>query len=109
MVDSLDICKSCRECCIGTEIRVNDEDMDRWKKESRLDILLSINPLFGGSRHLIRKKNTEECIFLSVDGACKIQDSKPNICNKFPTNRKHAKEFKCKAIDLFSPISKIKS
>lgn len=75
------------------------EDIDRWKKEERLDILMNIDSLFGESRRLIKKDN-DECIFLSSDGACQIQETKPFICKKFPTSKMHAEAFKCKLVGL---------
>jgi Fe-S-cluster containining protein len=92
-------CMSCRRCCILSEIRLIPEDIVRWKKEERLDILLSINSLLGESRQLIKKKNSDECIFLTEEG-CKIHDTKPYICRKFPTSGKHAEAFDCKLIGL---------
>ena len=98
MLDILSICKDCRRCCIGTDIRLISEDIERWKKENRLDILLAINPLLGGSRQLIKKKDSDECIFLSDDGNCKIHDTKPYICMKFPVSKKQAELFECKLL-----------
>ncbi len=98
-MDFLHICKSCRSCCQGTEIRVKDQDIERWKKENRLDILLAINPLIGASRQLIKKQNKDECIFLTEDGRCRIHDTKPYICKRFPVTKKQAEIFNCKLIN----------
>ena len=99
-MDAKEICKSCRKCCIGTEIRLIPDDTERWKKEERLDILLCINPLLGESRQLIKKDKNNECIFLSEDGSCEIHDTKPYICRKFPVSRKQALLFECKLADI---------
>lgn len=98
-MDILSICKSCRNCCTGTEIRLIDSDLERWKAEERLDILLSINPLIGGSRQLIKKKESNDCIFLHTDGSCNIHETKPFICRIFPQSKKQARVFECKLID----------
>jgi Fe-S-cluster containining protein len=95
-VDNLEICSKCRRCCIGTEIRLADTDIPRWEKEGRLDILLAINPRMGGSRHLIRKPDSEECIFLKADGSCSIQSTKPKICIRFPETQVQADAMGCK-------------
>ncbi|HIH41882.1 TPA: YkgJ family cysteine cluster protein [Candidatus Woesearchaeota archaeon] len=98
LLDILQICQSCRSCCVGTDIRLTDSDIERWKREERLDILLSINPLIGGSRQLIKKRHNDDCIFLADDGSCQIHETKPYICQRFPTSLKHAQVFKCKLI-----------
>ncbi len=100
LMDILSICKSCRRCCIGTEIRLMPEDIERWKKEERLDILLNIDSLFGESRSLIKKDDSNECIFLSDDGSCKIHETKPYICQKFPVSLKQAEMFECKLVGV---------
>jgi Fe-S-cluster containining protein len=100
--DMFSICKACRRCCIGTEIRLAPEDIERWKKESRLDILLDIDSLFGESRQLITKEKNNECIFLLDGGSCEIQDTKPYICKKFPVSRKQALLFDCKLADILN-------
>jgi len=99
-MDIVKLCQTCRKCCIGTEIRLTPEDIERWKKEDRLDILLCINPLIGESRQLIKKENSNECFFLTRDGKCSIQETKPYICKKFPVSRKQAELFECKLIDV---------
>ncbi len=99
-MDILSICKSCRKCCTGSEIRLIDSDVERWKAEERLDILLSINPLIGGSRQLIKKKDSNDCIFLHEDGSCMIHETKPYICTRFPQTLKQAEVFECKLIGV---------
>lgn len=94
----LHLCSSCAECCIGTDIRLTSEDIERWKKENRLDILLSIGSLMGESRQLIKKKNSNDCIFLQEDNSCKIHDTKPEICKRFPSSLAQAELFNCKLI-----------
>jgi Fe-S-cluster containining protein len=101
-MDILSLCSSCRRCCIGTEIRLIPEDIERWKKENRLSILLAINPLLGESRQLVKKKNSDECVFLNGDGSCEIHDTKPYICRRFPTSRKQADLFECKLVDILN-------
>lgn len=96
----LHICSSCSKCCIGTDIRLLESDIDRWKEQSRLDILLSINPLLGESRQLIKKKNSDECVFLQDDKSCKIHETKPEICRRFPSSLKQAELFECKLTNL---------
>jgi Fe-S-cluster containining protein len=97
-----ELCKSCKKCCIGTEIRLIPEDIERWKKEDRLDILLDIDSLFGESRQLIKKDKNNECIFLLEGGGCEIQSTKPYICRKFPVSRKQAMLFECRLVDTLN-------
>ncbi len=101
-MEIVDLCKTCRRCCIGTEIRLIPEDIERWKKEERLDILLCINPLLGESRQIIKKDNNDECFFLTEEGKCKIQETKPYICKRFPQSKKQAMAFDCKLIDILN-------
>ncbi len=103
LMEILDICRPCRKCCIWSDIRLTSEDIERWKKEERLDILLAINPLIGESRQLIKKEHNNECIFLSEDGSCRIHETKPYICRRFPTSKKHALVFECKLADMLFP------
>jgi Fe-S-cluster containining protein len=91
-------CWPCANCCKNVIVRVRDEDLGRWKKENRYDILLCLEEITAGAVFMIRKKNGE-CIFLTEKG-CSIYDMRPKVCRLFPTSKKHAEEFNCKLKDI---------
>ena len=97
-------CGSCRKCCINTRIKICQEDIDRWKKEQRYDIILCLENYFGFGVFLIHKKNSEECIFLDNKKGCTIHSTRPILCRKFPLGQIHVKRFNC----LLDPKTKLR-
>ncbi len=90
----VNLCGSCRNCCKGTLIRVFSDDIDRWRREGRYDIILCLETWTGGNAFLIHKKDSDECIFLSDDG-CEIYDTRPRVCRLFPRSESQASDFGC--------------
>jgi Fe-S-cluster containining protein len=97
-------CRQCGQCCIDLDYRneLTAEDVDRWKKAGRDDILKWI----GTARHpdgrgsyqiwVIPGTNrfAESCPFLEFQSTCnrwtcRIHDIKPAICRNYPVSRKH--------------------
>jgi len=94
---SINHCGSCANCCKGTLVKVNKEDIARWKKEQQYDILLCITEWPGGTLALIHKneKKLDECIFLTKKG-CSIYETRPQVCRDFPKGPNQVNEFNCK-------------
>ncbi|MCF7872477.1 YkgJ family cysteine cluster protein [Candidatus Woesearchaeota archaeon] len=93
---SVNLCGSCHKCCKNNKILIYQEDVDRWKKEGRYDIILCLErwAIFGV--FLIHKKDKEECIFLDEEIGCTIHKTRPKICREFPRGWKHVKNYDCK-------------
>lgn len=91
-------CFPCINCCSG-KVKVSDEDMERWKNEENIYVLLSIEEESEGSRFLIHTKD-DKCIFLK-DNQCSIYETRPEVCRQFPKNRNHAIYFGCKFKNKF--------
>jgi len=91
-------CKRCGWCCETATIAVSQSDILRWKRERRTDILREIAfivnyPKKGRAGFYIAQttKNPKQpCLFLlREDGltSCGINDTKPIVCNNFPTTK----------------------
>ncbi len=98
-------CSPCIRCCQGQLIKITEEDILRWKREQRYDILLCMETWTDGIPFLIQKKDKTECTFLT-DKGCSIHETRPEICVKFPASYTHAKEMDCKLSDLFKDKTK---
>ncbi len=93
------VCKMCGKCCLQYAISAEPEDIQRWKRQDRNDILMhvmifetSIGP-FGD----VLPSNTRRCPFLRKIKnqdiyRCRIQDTKPIICSKYPRIGKCSRE-----------------
>ena len=92
------LCGSCQACCQEALVRVNEEDVQRWRKEQRYEILLCLETMVGNSAYLIHKKENDECIFLTPDG-CSIYPTRPQVCKDFPKSKKHAVKFNCQLLE----------
>lgn len=97
-------CRPCANCCTNVIIRVKEEDILRWKKENRQDILLCLEEISPGAVFMIRKKNGE-CIFLTEKG-CSIHSTRPKVCRDFPKNKAHAEKFSCKLKDALKLVNR---
>ena len=86
----------CRNCCIGTKVKVNNNDIKLWKEKQRYDILLCLETFFGNDVWLMHKKN-DECIFLTEKG-CEIYEFRPKVCKDFPKSKWQKEEFNCKLL-----------
>lgn len=90
-------CGSCQNCCQGTIVRVRNEDIQRWRRQGRYDIILCLESWMGSDAFLIHKKDKEECIFLTTKG-CEIYETRPQVCKEFPKTIAHAAKHHCTLI-----------
>ena len=89
-------CLRCGRCCKRTkwithiDSRLVWEDIERWKKEGRDDILKYVYVYEGLGGDFFDKKTFKrfsKCPFLSQEGktySCKIHETKPHACKLFP-------------------------
>ncbi len=84
-------CIRCGACChVDMLAYVTAEDISRWEKEQRFDILARIrnkNVIWLGDRIVddFGEKITS-CIYLNRDGAsffCEIYETRPMVCRNF--------------------------
>jgi Fe-S-cluster containining protein len=97
-------CWPCTNCCTNAIIRIKEDELKKWKKESRQDIILYLEEITPGAIFIIRKKNGE-CSFLTENG-CIIYKDRPEVCRKFPTSKNHAERFNCKLKDSLKEINR---
>ncbi len=93
------LCRDCHLCCETQFVRVYKEDIDRWKKEQRYDIILCLENWFADNAIIIHKPEGG-CIFLTKDG-CEIYNTRPKVCKEFPKSKRHAEKIGCKLKDAF--------
>ena len=87
-----DSCHACGICCdlYGATIKASKEDLSRWKKEGRSEILSTVD---GEDNSLWCDGKTGEkldyCPWLVRDGEerahCSIHETKPATCREYPT------------------------
>lgn len=83
-------CRRCGACCLPGLALVHDEDIERWKKEQRDDILHIVDhyqPMWAGD-HLFNPDGHQinGCPFLQLqDGllTCSIYETRPIVCRRF--------------------------
>jgi Fe-S-cluster containining protein len=86
------ICRRCGKCCLANfTAYAAPEDLDRWRREQRRDILAMIereHAVWMGN-HLVSSDNghyLRGCPFLTWDGdhsLCAIYDSRPRVCRDY--------------------------
>lgn len=79
-------CQRCGDCCRERwGIYVTEEDLRRWMKEKRYDIISEIAPVIrtGKTRFGIMA-TPEGCIYLTENNMCEIHDTKPETCRIYP-------------------------
>ena len=84
-------CLACGICCelYGHELRATGDDLERWNREGRADLLVRVAP----DGRLWCDPQTgeilEDCPFLvrlGPDSArCRIHETKPELCRRYPT------------------------
>ena len=89
-------CSSCGKCCKRTKWTTNIdsrlvwEDIERWRKEGRDDILKYVYVFDGLGGDFFDKKTFKrfsKCPFLKKEGkiySCSIHETKPRVCELFP-------------------------
>ncbi len=85
-------CKRCGKCCLADMIAYTEqEDIDRWKREGRKDILHIIeneHAIWVGD-HLISSEDgryIHGCPFLKWEGdlcSCTIYETRPRVCRDY--------------------------
>ena len=101
-------CVQCGHCCLDLpdayQTSVPESDLKRWKHENRSDILKWVDT-FGGLNDIWISPKTGEpanrCPWLRKlpkknKYICRIHDTKPEHCRKFPRSKRHALENGCK-------------
>ena len=86
------VCQRCGKCCLADFIAyVTDEDIERWRREGRNDILSMIrqeHAVWMGD-HLISSEDghyLHGCSFLSWKGDhsfCGIYSTRPRVCRRY--------------------------
>ena len=103
-------CKQCGKCCLklfGT-IQATRNDLARWNEEGREDILAWVDALVLTDEcaildfpiHPETKEEVFRCPFLrklprQMRYICRINDTKPDACTRFPVSREHAEKEGC--------------
>jgi len=85
-------CERCGKCCLADFVAyVHDEDIDRWQRDGRDDILQMIrreHALWMGA-HLVCADDgryLRGCLFLSFEGnfyRCSIYEARPRVCRDY--------------------------
>jgi Fe-S-cluster containining protein len=105
-------CLQCGRCCreySGT-IQATEKDLERWKAEKRKDILKWVSPVDFGDHieydfpiHPATDDDVDRCPFLrklpnKEVYICRIHNTKPEDCVKFPVSRQHGEDMGCPGI-----------
>ena len=95
-------CKRCGRCC-RVYVPVTEQDTLRWAVEYRDDVLrwISMHDLLI---HLVTKEGAVRCPFLRKlpdEGVCvcRIYDTRPEACAKFPMSRRQAERIGCPGVE----------
>jgi len=85
-------CKRCGTCCLsGLFFYIRDEDIERWERDGRNDILHVIDNLqavWAGDHFVSARDGTflHGCPFLEWEGdiyRCSIYDTRPRVCREY--------------------------
>lgn len=110
------LCTRCGKCCLDADymgsMSANSEDMARWRKQKRDDILAHAWIFKHGRGHetadlWFKADKTEECYrcpYVRKDrGAptysCRIYETRPKICREYPGSYAQMKHIGCEIID----------
>lgn len=98
-------CRLCGRCCRDLDYHkeVTPEDVQRWKRQGREDILKWVGSTKGKNQEPVYQiwvapgsnRFATVCPFLKRGSTndqwvCAIQETKPQICRQYPFSRKHA-------------------
>lgn len=84
-------CHRCGSCChVDMVAYISPEDMQRWEKERRHDIIARIRDndvIWAGDRIINRSgRKLESCVYLNWEGSsffCEIYETRPLVCRNF--------------------------
>ena len=94
-------CAQCGACC-RAYVQVTEGDLLRWAAQGRRDTLRSVSPIEGWIEPVTRA-GAPTCPYLR-DGprpgtyACRIYDTRPEACRKFPSSRAQAERVGCRGL-----------
>jgi Fe-S-cluster containining protein len=104
-------CKQCGHCCLdltACATWASAEDVERWAREGRDDILEWVVPIAVGDVVFAYDiwldpetgEDVSRCPWLQKlpnknEYICLIQDTKPELCSTFPESRAHADKTGC--------------
>jgi Fe-S-cluster containining protein len=95
-------CKQCGACC-RAYVQVTESDLLRWAAGFREDVLAWVSPE-EGLIHPLEESEGARCPFLErLTGAgdlreryvCRIHDTRPDACRRFPASREQAARVGC--------------
>jgi len=101
-------CVQCGHCCLDLsdayQTSVPDDDVLRWERENRYDILEWVDTFLGLNDIWVSPKTREpvdRCPWLRKlpkkdKYICRIHETKPEHCRKFPKSKRHAIKNGCK-------------
>lgn len=93
-------CTQCGRCCTNPDfmerLGISDEDMDRWRREGRQDILAKVSKERGW-------RDAKPCAFLLDVGngvhTCSIYQTRPETCREYPIATVHMRFVDCEMLE----------
>ena len=108
-------CRRCGHCCLNLNAFAtcaSEEDVERWAREGRDDILEWVVPVALGDVVVAYDvwldpetgEDVDRCPWLQKlpdadQYSCRIQDTKPELCRDYPVSREHAERTGCPGIE----------
>lgn len=113
-------CQQCGKCCTkySSELTAKAQDIVRWRKEDRRDILKHVRVLesggviMGGDIWLNPRtgRKTKSCPFLKKTREkfyCLIHSTKPLVCRKYPFTGVNVRVGECPGIRIISSDNRL--
>jgi Fe-S-cluster containining protein len=109
-------CNGCGKCCLNSgymgSLTASKEDVRRWKKEERYDILKYVTEIFPGLYDLWVKDGEESsrCPFVrkrpnQQTYRCTIYETRPEVCRLYPQSAHQMTEIDCEIIPAILKVS----
>jgi Fe-S-cluster containining protein len=84
-------CRRCAACChVDMVAYVSPEDIERWEKEGRYDIIARLreNEVMWAGDRIVNKYGVEvtSCFYLNWNGSCfscEIYETRPVVCRSY--------------------------
>ena len=106
-------CKQCGQCCLNLldafSTSATEDDIRMWEQEGRHDILEWVDPIHvGGDQYVcdiwispVTGQDVQRCPWLRKlpkqnKYICRIHETKPEKCRKFPKSKRHVLDNGCK-------------